>query len=397
MKKEFNLDTVQEMKRPDYKKQFKKMAKWKKAKGVIILVDYKLDGKKSSIAIPYKKKPIMLKELKKIKADKIHLLKKTALCSFNVNKNKEGKLVAEISIMKGGLNPGLLKEKMTPVFGSIDLDINVLGLEEKLQSSDSTEEKSADIPNKKEDNQALILSAKQSFQFIKDFLIPNFKTGNLDEEDLLDLNSHEIIFKDFVDLFPNLNKEQQEKLGKLKDSIEKIFGQISKIKSALDGTNKDLENDLVFNKLKSMAKDIEKKTKKIKKTVLKNLRKEKTKPRDLEVLDDVLEMVNEFEFNFESTVDSVKEKVSKFYEKLQSKLKPQLEDLHKKVEATSPQKIAETAENKKLKLRYATIDDKVQEMKVKIDKLLEAVKEEEKNAPKQEPLPEGDDFVNSLS
>ncbi len=70
MKKELDMMAVLEMKRPEYKKMFKKKALWKRAAGIIVLVDYKLDGKKTSLAIPYKKKPLMLQELKKIKGEK---------------------------------------------------------------------------------------------------------------------------------------------------------------------------------------------------------------------------------------------------------------------------------------------------------------------------------------
>ena len=64
---------------------------------------------------------------------------------------------------------------------------------------------------------------------------------------------------------------------------------------------------------------------------------------------------------------------------------------------SSPQKINETAENERLKLRYAAIDDRVQEMKLRIEDLLEQVAAEENNKSQEPALPEGDDFLNNLS
>jgi hypothetical protein len=46
MAEELSLDVLPEMKRADYIKAFKNKASWKKAKAVIFLVDYKLEGKK---------------------------------------------------------------------------------------------------------------------------------------------------------------------------------------------------------------------------------------------------------------------------------------------------------------------------------------------------------------
>lgn len=395
MKKELDMMAVLEMKRPEYKKMFKKKALWKKAAGIIVLVDYKLDGKKTSLAIPYKKKPLMLKELKKIKADKLHLLKKTGLCSFELGKKSDGGLLARIELIKGGISAALLHSKMLPLFGSIDIDIEVIGLEavltEGVEDNLEADQRLSDAAQQK----ALLQSTNRSFLYLRDFILPNFKKGRLDSEDLLEIDRHEAIFSQFNDKFSE--QEDNPTVLKLQQAIQKLAPQLTKIRTALDGSNPQLAQELMQKKLQDLAKTVEKKTKKIKKTVVKNLKKQRTNPRDIDVLEDVLELINEFEFNFEASAALIQDKLKKMAEKILQKLKPQLGELLNKVVASSPQKINETAENERLKLRYAAIDDRVQEMKVRIEDLLEQVAAEENNKPQEPALPEGDDFLNNLS
>jgi hypothetical protein len=396
MKKEVDVATVLDMKRPDYKKLFKKMALWKKTRGIIVLVDYKLDGKKTSLAVPFKKKPIMLKELKKIKSDKLHLLKKTGMCHFELSKKPKGGWLAKIELIKGGLSADLLQAKMRPLFGSIDIDIEVVGTENtsNTETSDDAQD-SNPVVSRLDHQKSLIKLTNQSFLYVRDFLLPNYKLGRLDSEELLELDNHEAIFVQFMTGFEGEN--MPDTVLKLKLAIQKIQPQCTKIRSALEGTNSELAQEFMHNKLKNLATAIEKRTKKIKKTVVRNLKKLKTKPRDIEVLEEVLELIGEFEFNFDAASDLIQQKLVKLAQKLQQKLKPKLNDLYNRVVDSSPQKISASTEQERLKLRYATIDDNVKEMKLQIEALLEQVAAEEKDKPKETALPEGEDFLNNLS
>jgi hypothetical protein len=64
---ELSLDSIKDMKKAEYIKAFKNKAAWKKAKAAIFLVDYKLEGKKAVIAIPFKKENEMKLEMKRLK------------------------------------------------------------------------------------------------------------------------------------------------------------------------------------------------------------------------------------------------------------------------------------------------------------------------------------------
>ena len=77
MAEELSIDSLKEMKKADFVKAFKNKAAWKKAKAVIVMVDYKLDGKKTTVAIPFKKEAEMKAEMKRLKKEKLHPMKKS--------------------------------------------------------------------------------------------------------------------------------------------------------------------------------------------------------------------------------------------------------------------------------------------------------------------------------
>jgi len=87
MATELSLDTLKEMKKADFIKAFKNKVAWKKATAVILLTDYKLDGKKTSIAIPFKKLADMKAEMKRLKKEKLHFMKKSGGGTFSIEKS----------------------------------------------------------------------------------------------------------------------------------------------------------------------------------------------------------------------------------------------------------------------------------------------------------------------
>jgi len=98
MAEELSLDSLKVMKRVDFVKAFKNKAARKKAEAVILLTDYKLDGKKCSIAIPFRKTAEMKAEMKRLKKEKLHLMKKSGGGSFSIEKNADG-IYAKIELL----------------------------------------------------------------------------------------------------------------------------------------------------------------------------------------------------------------------------------------------------------------------------------------------------------
>ena len=125
---ELNLNSISSMKKVEYDKLFQKTITWKKAKGVIILLDFKLAGKKTTVAIPYKKPAEMMKAFKELKKDKIHPLKKVAAGFFSLSKTEDGTVQGEIDLKKGGMSPAKIMEKAEMPFMSIGIVLTVVGV-----------------------------------------------------------------------------------------------------------------------------------------------------------------------------------------------------------------------------------------------------------------------------
>lgn len=123
MAEELSLDSIKDMKKAEYIKAFKNKAAWKKAKAVIFLVDYKLEGKKAVIAIPFKKENEMKLEMKRLKKEKLHLLKKSGGGEITITKGNDGVAELNVKLTIGGLKPELLVLKATPLLEKIKLRI----------------------------------------------------------------------------------------------------------------------------------------------------------------------------------------------------------------------------------------------------------------------------------
>jgi hypothetical protein len=152
MAEELSLDSVKDMKKADYIKAFKNKAAWKKAKAVILLVDYKLEGKKAVIAIPFKKENEMKLEMKRLKKDKLHLLKKSGGGSISIAKAADGVAELSVELNIGGLKPELLLLKASPLFEKIKLRIKAVLTGEALADAAAAESEVDANENLPEDN-----------------------------------------------------------------------------------------------------------------------------------------------------------------------------------------------------------------------------------------------------
>jgi hypothetical protein len=152
MAEELSLDGIKDMKKAEFIKAFKNKAAWKKAKAVIILVDYKLEGKKAVIAIPFKKVNEMKLEMKRLKKEKLHLLKKSGGGTIVIDKNDDGEREATIELNVGGLKPELLLVKATPLFDKIKVKLSATQTGEALEDAAAAENEIDTTENLPEDN-----------------------------------------------------------------------------------------------------------------------------------------------------------------------------------------------------------------------------------------------------
>jgi hypothetical protein len=152
MAEELSLDGIKDMKKAEFIKAFKNKAAWKKAKAVIFLVDYKLEGKKAVIAIPFKKENEMKLEMKRLKKEKLHLLKKSGGGTIVIDKNADGDREATIELIMGGLKLELLQLKATPLFEKIKVKLSATQTGEALEDAAAAESEVDTTENLPEDN-----------------------------------------------------------------------------------------------------------------------------------------------------------------------------------------------------------------------------------------------------
>ena len=203
---ELNLETIQQMNRAEYIKAFKNKSLWKIANAVIFLVDYKLDGKKSVIAIPFRKEVEMKLKMKEIKKSRFHLLKKTGAGFITVENDGPEGLKAKVELVYGGLKPEVLQERALELFQKINATLEVLIADEAELETENTEE---------EEN-----GNSEPIQTVKN---PSSNDVKLIVAEIVKLNKQ-------INLKDGLNASDIETAEALKDAI-KSFAAILKISS----------------------------------------------------------------------------------------------------------------------------------------------------------------------
>ena len=391
-KLELTLNSIGSLKKVEYDKLFQKTITWKKAKSVIVLSDYKLAGKKTTVAIPYKKPAEMIKAFKELKKDKTHPLKKVAAGLFSLSKAEDGTLEAVIELKKGGMNIEKLEEKAGPAFMGIGIILKASGVSEEEEDSADNAEAETDEPVVV--SAAIANLAKKASKGIADFkndLFLRFKSGELEERDSISLEELKTGFEGFLQGFSIEVDAQKEKYAPLSEAIEKIIPQVDKMLGVLDGSDTNALAEMEMSGLLTTAKNIEKDTQKIKKLVLKNLKKQKVTDRDLELVENALEKISIFENSFNAADVAIQEKVNKHYERINTQIAPQLQQLVEKLEAQAPGKATENADNDDFEKRLLEIEGLIAEeeaMLAKAEKELAAMPPTE--------IPAGADLLDML-
>ena len=203
MAEQLSLDTIKDMKKAEYIKAFKNKNSWRKANAVIFLVDYKLEGKKAVIAIPIKKEPDMKLEMKRLKKDKLHLLKKSGGGTILFKKNALGEMEAKIDIKFGGLKPELLLLKATPLFEKIKVKLLVTQSGEAVADAAAAEGEVDTNENLPEDN-------------LEDVAVEDGEGIESEDTSSKDLSEEQIKYKNAMN----------ERLAKMQEQISKIKTQL---------------------------------------------------------------------------------------------------------------------------------------------------------------------------
>ncbi len=248
MADELTLDSIKDMNKADYIKAFKNKALWKKANAAIFLVDYKLEGKKTCIAIPFKKEAEMKLEMKRLKKDKLHLLKKSGGGTISVENDGPEGLIAKVELQLGGLFPELLQMKGEALFDKIKATFEVLIAEDAEMETADTDDAGGESTNTEEQNAKSPNNDAEIFNKIKALMpeiagifkdkvmseiVPAIKNNQVDKEYLNVVELLDDKIEDLEELFNQLSDNIKVKIN---DKIQPMLGlipTIGKIKNRL--------------------------------------------------------------------------------------------------------------------------------------------------------------------
>ncbi len=384
MAEELSLDSIKDMKKADFIKAFKNKAAWKKAKSVIILVDYKLEGKKAIIAIPFKKENEMKLEMKRLKKEKLHILKKSGGGTIKIEVGADGQREAKIELGIGGLKPELLLLKASPLFEKIKLRIQATQNEEAMADAaasegevdtnenlpedslddvavdESPEEaESAEPETEEADNNTSLITEINSLTsrigtLFRDRIQPiaNAIRGNsATQEHLQQTEETSELIDSLKEKFESAGEEVKRQVNDSVNRILNLVPNLDRIKTALRNLFRGNSNEntntteqggslnegpatenvaLDRNKLKSYAdqgKAIADEFKSLKAIIKTNLEDLQSENEDVEKVSKMIEKVQKHEDIFDAMSEEEKEKVQKMRDTIKTKVTPELEKM----------------------------------------------------------------------
>lgn len=351
-----SLELLPSLKKADYEKLFKKMPLWKKASAVIFLQDYRLAGKKTTLAVPYRKLPEMVEAFKNLKKEGFHPIKKTAAASFSLAPSADG-FLAKVDIKKGGMSSELIQNKMAEAFAKLGITLEFNAPEE--EGSAIAEESSQLAP------------WQEHLASIKEEWLPAVKAGTVNAEQIAAMQA-----------------AQKELAQEANPNAKSLLPKLQEILAAANKINANQSD----NELAILAQKIERLTEETKKTVLGHLKANKATNKDLDTIQRLEDNIQAFLKAYEQATTEEKASLAQKAENIRSKLLPQAQTLKEKVKAQAPsQAEAQAAEadfSARLEELEALIAAKEAELKA-VEKALE-------EKPEPEPLPSGADFLSFL-
>jgi hypothetical protein len=259
MADELTLESIKDMSKADYIKAFKNKSLWKKANAVIFLVDYKLDGKKTCIAIPFRKEAEMKMKIKEIKKDKIHIMKKTGGGVITVENDGPEGLKAKVELKLGGLAPEFLQIKGEELFDKIKATLEVkIAADAEMEPAEAVSDSEAvqvEQKTKSPSNDAEIFNQVKALMqtivaLFKDkiqaIILPAVKNNDAKKEYLDEAEALTEKIEQFEELVEQLSDAVKDKI---KDKVQQILALIPGIGKIKNKINAILSAKKVENKV----------------------------------------------------------------------------------------------------------------------------------------------------
>lgn len=224
------FDALKGMKKDAYKKRIAKDKKQlSKAKGVLVLDDYKFDNGKDT-ALVFTKKAKMAKEQFKAAKDQGHSPSKMARGTCELA--KEGsENVLKINFLEGGLAPETVQTACTAIFNALSVRVQITNIPgpEPQESDEPDTDQDQEEPEEEEGDEEEMLEAPKSMhqqlveqaRTIADFMSQKFpplvekvktKTG-VTLEDYFALDEECKAVRSWVDAFNSTDKPTRDKIG----------------------------------------------------------------------------------------------------------------------------------------------------------------------------------------
>jgi len=216
---DLTLSVLPSLNKTDYIKLFKIKSNWKKAKGVLFLMDYRLDGKKMTIAIPFRKIPELKLAYKELKKDKIHPVKKTAAAYFSLEQDGIEGWMAEAEIIYGGAKPELLQDKAALLFERIRISLQLTLAEDA--ELEETVDSANDLDMAEDQSKVQIQNEVDPGQKIK-LIIAKLVQLQRQISSHTAISAHDI---PLIDLFKKWMRVLAEQLKKVDEETRKQFAE----------------------------------------------------------------------------------------------------------------------------------------------------------------------------
>jgi hypothetical protein len=336
MAEELSIDGLKGMKKAEFVKAFKNKPQWKKAKAVILFVDYKLEGKKTTVAIPFKKVAEMKLEVKRIKKEKLHPMKKSVGGIFSLENEGEEGIKAKIEITHGGVKPEILQTKAEDLFGRINAQLEV------LIAADAELETEADLANEPEDKEENTTTASEIESAIKEItalikekiaqILADIKDKKAKEEYFAVIENVSDKISDLKESFENAADDVKATLKSKVDQLLAYLTTLNDIKKALEIILKKGETPSLPENVKNFIETLVAKIKEAK-AVKKDPKKFKTIVKIVKTTFDALELA----LGLIKKELAEKLKQSKVYQFIEDFIDSLAEEEEEVVETTEPQ------------------------------------------------------------
>ncbi|MCP4437614.1 MAG: hypothetical protein GY810_01590 [Aureispira sp.] len=383
----FTYDDVKAMTKPiEFAKQFKKMMHWRKAKGIVILADYKMGTKKMTIAIPYKKSNDAKKEFKRtIKGDNFPGLppkRKIFVGQMKIEKQADGTEKVIVKQIEGGASMELINEKAGGLFEKIKVGFQVhdpnapqtteapettteAPTAPTSQPTDSTENTTVDI-------RALAQAAKTAMQLIKNELVPAFRAGTITATNTPQLNDSKTKLVDFKTAYDGATANVKAQLERLYQPLERMLVALDKMLEQANNSSSTTENatptetsSVSSTDLANMIRNIKTAMQEVKATAVANLRAQNATEDDLKMVAAVIAQINEFNTKYAQAADAVQQQLARHKEKIQTML-TQLQSVETKIKdalQTTTETSSNTAKIQQTQERVEQIRNRIQEIR----------------------------------